>query len=441
MKFICKTAGLACLFAVSSAGGVCTYAGEVLPLSLDAMFQMAETNNRSMAVMDMAVAEAAEAVKVAKSAMLPDVNASLAFSYIGNANVFDREWRNFEVAKLPHFGNNFALEATQVIYAGGAISAGIDISKMKHEMTRLQKDELRENVRMMLAGSYLQLYKLHNERQVYEKNIVQTQRLIDEISAKQQQGVALKNDVTRYELQLKSYELAVTQIDNNIAILNHQLSIALGLPADTQIAVDTTMTRSLPLISNELSWQNEALLSAPALKQARLGVDISRKAERLAGAGYKPTVFAFAADKLDGPILTEVPTINKNLNYWYAGVGVKYSLSSLFKTNRKVSQARAATLIAQEQQNQAQDDMCTEVKDAYVHFAESFTVYDTQLKSLELAQQNYTVVNNRYLNDLALITDMLDASNQKLSAELQLVNAQINILFNYYKLKKTVGTL
>ena len=64
-----------------------------------------------------------------------------------------------------------------------------------------------------------------------------------------------------------------------------------------------------------------------------------------------------------------------------------------------------------------------------------------QKKSLELAQQNYQVVNNRYLNGLALITDMLDASNQKLNAELQVVNAEINILFNYYQLKKTVGSL
>jgi len=81
------------------------------------------------------------------------------------------------------------------------------------------------------------------------------------------------------------------------------------------------------------------------------------------------------------------------------------------------------------------------VKDAYVRYKESFTIRDTQMKSLELAQQNYQVVNNRYMNGLALITDMLDASNQKLQAELKLVNAEINILFNYYKLKKTVGTL
>ena len=36
---------------------------------------------------------------------------------------------------------------------------------------------------------------------------------------------------------------------------------------------------------------------------------------------------------------------------------------------------------------------------------------------------------------MALLTDMLDASNSKLEAELSLVDADINIIYNYFKLK------
>lgn len=438
MNVFSKAAGLAMLFA-GLAGSVC--AQQPLLLSLERMFELAEKQNRSMAVIDLAVSEAEQGVKVAKSSRLPDLNANVALSYIGNANVFDREWQNFQVAHLPHFGNNFAFEASQVIYSGGAIAASIDLARMKHRMAMLSREEVRENVRMMLAGCYLQLYKLWNEQRVYEQNVVQTRRLIGEINAKHAQGVALRNDVTRYELQLKGYELALTQIGNSREVLNHQLAIALGLPEGTLIQVDTTMTALLPEVSSELAWQQEALLSAPVLKQSLLGVDMSRQGEKLAGADSKPSVFAFAADKLEGPILTEVPAISSNLNYWYAGVGVKYSLSSLFKTNKKVRQARAATLMAQEEHKLAQDNLRTAVKEAYVHFEEAFTVFDVQKKSLELAQQNYQVVNNRYLNGLSLITDMLDASNQKLNAELQVVNAQINILFSYCKLKRVAGCL
>ena len=47
----------------------------------------------------------------------------------------------------------------------------------------------------------------------------------------------------------------------------------------------------------------------------------------------------------------------------------------------------------------------------------------------------------RYLNGLSLVTDMLDASNIQLSSELELTNARIGILYQYYLLKRTIGSL
>jgi outer membrane protein TolC len=66
---------------------------------------------------------------------------------------------------------------------------------------------------------------------------------------------------------------------------------------------------------------------------------------------------------------------------------------------------------------------------------------ETQQKSVELARQNYQVVNERYLSQLALITDMIDASNIRLNVELDEVDARIGIVFAYYRLKYIAGTL
>ena len=71
----------------------------------------------------------------------------------------------------------------------------------------------------------------------------------------------------------------------------------------------------------------------------------------------------------------------------------------------------------------------------------SYTEVKTQQKQVELANQNYSVVQNRYQNDLALLTDMVDASNMKLSAEMALVNARISMLYNFYTLKYVTNTL
>lgn len=74
-------------------------------------------------------------------------------------------------------------------------------------------------------------------------------------------------------------------------------------------------------------------------------------------------------------------------------------------------------------------------------YLQSYVELETQQKSVLLAQQNYEVVNNRYLNQLALITDMIDASNMKLDAELNEADAYINIAYAYYKMKYIAGQL
>ena len=159
------------------------------------------------------------------------------------------------------------------------------------------------------------------------------------------------------------------------------------------------------------------------------------KSERL------PQIALVAGNHFDGPITIEVPPIDKNFNYWYVGVGVKYNLASLYKTNKSVSRSKLTIRRTKEHY----DDVCEQtelaVQAAYTRYVEAYEQLDTRRKNVELAGQNYAVIQNRYKNELSLITDMLDASNAKLSAEVQLANAQIDIAFNYYKLLYLTGTL
>ena len=60
---------------------------------------------------------------------------------------------------------------------------------------------------------------------------------------------------------------------------------------------------------------------------------------------------------------------------------------------------------------------------------------------MALADEKYAVVQNRYDDGLALLTDMLDASDSKLSADLDAVDAEINIIYNFFKLKYICNSL
>lgn len=172
-----------------------------------------------------------------------------------------------------------------------------------------------------------------------------------------------------------------------------------------------------------------------------MDIDLNEAKVKLERSERLPKIAVVAAEHLDGPITIEVPVLDNNFNYWYVGIGIKYNISSLFKNNRKLKQAKLNVRQAEETHRLAQEQVENAVQAAYVNFLTSFTDLRTQMKNVELADQNYQVTNNRYENELALLTDMLDASSTKLSADLNLVNARINVVYNFYKMKYVTHTL
>ena len=410
-------------------------------MTVSELFELVENNSKSLLTQKTGAEVADQAVASAKSQRLPDINTSLSFSYIGNALITDRDFSNVHGLSSPHFGNSFALEAQQVVYAGGALDAGVRLAQLQKQQADVSTSLTRQQLRFMALGQYLDIYKIINRMKVYESNIALTARLIDDIRQKQRQGMALKNDVTRYELQMETLKLELTKLRNQRTILNHQLCNTLGLAADTQIQPDETIINNVYAQDGEGKWQTEALVSSPALQQSVLNMQIARENEKLAKSDLLPKVALVAVDNFDGPILFELPPVNNNLNIWYVGVGVKYSLGSLFKSNKKVRQAAVAARQSQEAHAVTVENINNAVQAAYTGYQQSYVELETQQKSVQLATQNYQVISERYLSQLALITDMIDASNIKLNAELQEVDARINITYAYYKIQYVAGKI
>ena len=418
-----------------------SYAQNSYVLTLEQMFALADENSKALKIEDAAVIEAHQGVKVAKNGYLPDIDVSLSASYLGNGYLIDRDFSNGQNIKMPHFGNNFAIQATQLIYGGGIVTNGVAMAKLKEEMAGVNREAARSRIRFMLTGFYLDLYKLQNVLKVYDRNIELAKVVIKDTKARNEAGVALQNDVTRYELQLKNLELARRRVANSVEILNYNLVTMLGLPADTQIVPDSTLIEQTLPIQGMAYWQQLAQTDAYAVKQSALAVEMGEYGEKLARAERRPSIALIAANHFDGPITIEVPTINKNYNYWYVGAGVSFKLSSLYKANKNIKQAQYNTMLSRRRQDDALEQISLAVQSDYTKYMEAYDEVATLEKSVQLANENYSVIENRYRNDIVLVTDMLDASNQLLDAELQLANARINVVFNYYKLKNTSGNL
>lgn len=410
-------------------------------MGIEEMFRLADENSKSIQTYRTGKEVADENLKAAKAHRLPDISASLSGSYWGNGKLWDRDFSNATKIEMPHWGNNFALEAQLAVYAGGAISSGIELAELEKQLAEMDWQKNRQDIRFLLVGHYLNLYKLHNQIEVLHKNLELTDQLIANMQARLEEGTALENDITRYELQRETLRLQLAKVEDACKIANHQLVITLHLPEGTVVQPDTTLNDSRIQTLSEANWQELAAQNNLNLQQAETGIKVNRQRVKLERSERLPKISLVAAEHLDGPITIEVPVLDNNFNYWYVGVGVKYNISSLFKNNRKLKAARLNVRKAQETYELAQEQTNHAVQESYVNFLTSFTDLRTQQKSVELADQNYSVTSNRYQNDLALLTDMLDASNMKLSADMGLVNARINVIFNYYKMKYITHTL
>lgn len=418
--------------------------GQKQSMTIDQLFEKIEDNSKSLRTVKSGVEIASLGVESAKSKRLPDLDASLSFSYIGNALLTDRDFSDIHGLSSPHFGNNFAFQAQQVVYAGGAINAGIKLAELGKQQAEVGVRLTRQQVRFIAFGQYLDLFKIDNQIQVYEKNIELTRQLITDIKEKQSQGMALKNDITRYELQMESLKLGLTALHNNRSILNHQLCNTLGMNLEgqeVQIIPDTTVINKVYGKDGEAHWQIAGTMNSPFLEQSSNAIRIAEQKEKIAKSEMLPKVAFVAADNFDGPITFELPPIDKNLNIWYIGVGVKYSLSSLFKSNKRIKQAAVETRQAKESHAVQAEQLNNNVQAAYVQYQQTYVELETQQKSVELARQNYDVMNARYFNQLALVTDMVDASNLRLNAELKEVDARINIVYAYYRMMYVAGEI
>ncbi len=410
-------------------------------MSIEELFTLADDNNKIIKIYEYAVTGAEQNISIAKNALLPDIVFSASASYNGDVWVSDRDFSNGQTFSSPHFGDNFSIEASQVVFAGGAIYNEIKALEIGKEIAEWNLEEHRQEVYFLLTGYFLDLYKYRNLLTVYDRNMEQTMQIIHDMKVRESVGIVLNNDITRYEVQYQNLQYKRTELLSSIKIYNDKIVTLLELPPQTEIFPDSTLLKNRMEKHEESEFQNIASKNSPLLNKNRLAIDMLYRKEKTVKAGIMPHLNLIAGDNLKGPITYEIPVLDNNINTWYVGMGLTFSIGNLYKTPKELSYLRTSIEQANFELSLSENNISHNVRAAYIHYLDSFELLKTQEKSLQLAIENYEITSNRYSNDLVLVTDLVDADNLKIAAEVQLVNAQINVIYSYYKLLYETGTL
>ncbi len=409
-------------------------------LTMEEVVQLALENHTQLQLSKDNIQIARQQTRIAELQKLPSINATANAFYLGDALILDKDFSKVATVNMPHFGNSYSVQASELIFKGGLVKESIELSELREQLAELDHEKDAQNIKFLVMSTYLDIQKIINQKNVYLNNRKLATQRLENVNKFYKQGMVTRNEIIRGELLLKNLEQGILVLDNSRAALNYQLAIAIGISPDVLIEPAASFAEATE--AQELAYFQElAHQNHPVLKSAQTGISMSEKNIEIIRTDRMPTIAAFGGYSMARPVTSTLPAQDFYTNTWQTGVSISYNIDNLYKTKEKEQLGKfqlnqAKNVLVLQRQN-----LDVQTNAAWLKWREAVQQAKLYKESEELANENYKIIEAKYLNQLALQADMTDATNAKLEAELQYANSEINVQYQYYSLLKTTGTL
>lgn len=121
------------------------------------------------------------------------------------------------------------------------------------------------------------------------------------------------------------------------------------------------------------------------------------------------------------------------------GVDMVFNISGLYKNRAKVATAKKREEAARSEVQVKENEIEEKVFRNYTQYNELLDRFPVAEKAEQLAKENYRLVRLQYLNQLSLVTEMIDADNALLEARYNKVALRIDAAMKYYELLYASG--
>ena len=410
-------------------------------LTIQDAFELAAKTSAQLKVSELNATLARQKVEIARSGKLPEIYTGLNYGYLSNTQAWNPSFGKHTALPNPHILTQFSVQASEVIFRGGEVANNLKKASLEEQIAVLNEEKDLEDIKFLVAARYLDIYRLINQRQVYTDNIKLSQERLKNILSLQKQGIVTNNDVLRTQLIISDLELAVRKTDDNMTILNQQLNNVLGLGLNERLIPDSNLLISSSEEESVSKLMSDAFQNNKELKVAARENEVARKNLQLIGADRYPTISLFAANDLQRPYTYSIPAQDIYYNNYIAGISISYNIGSIYKSPRKIKAGKIQVEQSFAKETVQRQNVELAVNADWVKRNEAGYELDTYTSDLKSAEENFRIVEKKYFNQLALLTDLIDATNTKIEAELKVSNARINVVYANYQLKKSVGLL
>ena len=418
-------------------------AQEIHSVSLSEAVKLAKENNKKILRSQLETTLSEQNIKERRELRLPDIELNGEYSRITNITEFKGNGflNGKEVTKaIPEiYQVNSAFKMP--IYAGNKINNAIKIANQENEIAKIKTEKTENDIELEVVANYLAIYKMMELQKIFEENIKEEKSRLKEVQSLQKHGTVTKNEVLRAELQLSDRELNSLTNSKNIKIALHDLKTLIQLPENEDVAIDTTANIDEMNSLDPYDFYLEKAFQNEEMRMASQELNIKKTELKLAKGNYLPTVNFFGNYGFYYPNYKFFPPNPYLYTLGQIGIEAHFDISALYKNKTKVEQATTQI----EWQKMQSEIIKDEIQDKlfkehtqYQEILEKFVVVD---KALDLANENYRIVKLKYLNQLVLITEMVDADNALLQAKYNKISTRLDAILKHYELLHTAGIM
>ena len=365
---------------------------------------------------------------------LPDLNGSAneTFSF-GRGLTAENTYANKNTSST-----SFSLGTSIPLFTGFRIPNTIALSRLNLQAATAELEKAKNDIRIQVAQAYVQILYNMELSEVAQRQIAIDSAQVARLQALLDVGRASEAQLSQQKATLAQSRLTATQTRNNLQLSVLALSQLLELPTPEGFEVARPIlpesTEAPSTLPQPDEIYAEAIAVKPEVRTQQLRLQAAQKSIALARSGYMPTL-SFSAGMGSNYYKTSGFTADgfgkqlKNNFSQYLGFSLNIPIFDRFSTRNSIRSAK----IDHENQLLSLDltkkTLYKEIQQAYYN-----TVAARQkLKSSEQARQSATdafrLVQAKYENGRATITEFNESKNAYLRTESDLTQARYEYLY------------
>ena len=376
-------------------------------------------------------------LSTAKNSRLPDLSGSLGQNFsFGRGLTAENTYTNTNTSNT-----SLQLSTSVPIFTGFQIPNQIKLSQLTLEAATADLEKAKNDIRMQVAKAYVQILYDMEIADVAHRQIEIDSAQVARLQAFVNNGKASEAELSSQKSTLANSRLTATQADNNCRLAILDLTQLLELPSPDGFSIVRPSSESLDVLANmgligPDAVYAEALGVKPEILSQQLklkGTDHNIKIQQAAnypslsfsaglGTNYY-TTSGFPHDALGKQL--------ENNFSQYIGLNLSVPIFNRFQTRNNIRNARIEQETQQLQLENTKKTLYKEIQQVYYNALNAQTKEKSSAEAVQSSKDAFQLVQAKYENGKATITEFNESKNNYLKAESDLVQARYENLYQH----------